>query len=240
MQVNQPVDIGIIGGETLPDKVAERILHLIEEKHLLPGDRLPPERELAEMMGVSRPILREALRALSFMRVIENRRRVGSFITSLKPELLVERLEFVFSLDDSTYLDVLQARKVVEAGLAELAAINITEDEIKQLESCLERSAAVIDDPAQFLQVDLELHSIVSTAARNRILERFMASIVKLGIHSRSRTSQLADVRARTMRDHQVIVAALKAHDPQAASQAMRQHISFVEQRLKESMFKIR
>jgi GntR family transcriptional repressor for pyruvate dehydrogenase complex len=236
--VRDDVDFGTIGRETLPDRIAERILALIEEKHLLPGDRLPPERELAEMMGVSRPALREALRALSMMKIVENRQRAGTYITSLEPEQLVEHLEFVFSLDDSTYLVLLEARKVVEPGLAKIAAGKISDQNIQDLESCLERSLRSFNDPQAFLRTDLELHQIICDIAGNAILSRFMASIVKLGTHSRYRTVMIPDVRDKTIDDHQRIVAALKARDPQLAYQAMTDHLEHVENRLKEEMLK--
>jgi len=81
---NSDVNFGTLQRDVLSEKIVEKLLTLIREKQLRPGDRLPPERELATMMGVSRPSLREALRALSIMRVIENRQGSGTFVTSLK------------------------------------------------------------------------------------------------------------------------------------------------------------
>lgn len=233
-ETTNEVDFGTIERSGLSDRVADRILTLISERHLKSGDRLPPERELALLMGVSRPIIREALRALSYMKVIENRQRAGTFITSLKPEMLVEHLEFVFSLDDSTYLELLRARKVVEPGLAELAAQNISDEELGRLVILDEKSSEQINNPEAFLQTDLELHAIITSAAHNMMLSRFMASIVKISIHSRRRTNTFVDVRQHTINDHHRIVSALRARDPQAARQAMLDHLSAIEQRLME------
>jgi len=228
------VDFGTVEKESLPEKIAERIIKLIQEKHLLPGDRLPPERELAEMMGVSRPILREALRALTVMNIIENRQRAGTYITSLEPEKLVEHLEFIFSLEDNTYLMLLEARKVVESGLAEIAAKKITDDKIKELEGIVEKSSNLIDNPEAFLLADLELHRIISEAAQNPILSRFMTSITRISIHSRRRTSSSTRVREQTVKDHHAIVTSLKMHSPAAAKEAMLTHIQNIEKRLAE------
>ena len=173
------INFGTFDRDPLADKVADRILDLIKEKHLLPGDRLPPERELAEMMGVSRPVLRSALRTLSIMKIVENRHRSGTYITSLEPELLVEHLEFVFELEDPTYLQLVQARKVVEPGLAEMAAQNASEEDIQRLEECLDKTVELINNPHEFLLVDMELHTIISNAAQNFILSRFINSIMK-------------------------------------------------------------
>src|SRR5512146_521879 len=97
---NSMTTFGPFEKDVLPKKIATRLLSLIKEKHLRPGDKLPPERELAVMMQVSRPSLREALRALSIINIIEIRQGDGTYVTSLEPELLIEPLDFVFSLDD--------------------------------------------------------------------------------------------------------------------------------------------
>ncbi len=223
---------GPIKRSGIAEEIAERLLSLIREKHFGPGDRLPPERELAAMLQVSRPSLREALRALSLMNVIEIRQGDGTYITSLEPGLLVQHLDFVFSLDDSTFLDLLEARKIVEAGIVALAAQRITGEQIAALEACLETAAASLDDHQAFLQADLELHQRITEAANNPFLTRFMASIARLGLASRSRTVAIPGIRSHTIDDHRAIVRALKAHDPEAARQAMLRHLDNVEQRL--------
>lgn len=219
--------------DVLPKKISARLLSLIKEKHLRPGDKLPPERELAVMMQVSRPSLREALQALSLMNIIEIRQGDGTYVTSLEPELLVEPLHFIFSLDDTTLLGLFEARKIVEVGLVDLAAQRITAEEIAGLEDCLAKSLQTAEDPDAFLQADLELHKKIAAAARNPVLQRFMDSISQLGLASRARTNYIPGLTKQSALDHQAIVAALKAHDPQAARQAMRQHLDNVEQKLK-------
>jgi len=220
--------------DILSEQIAERLLSMIREKQLHPGDRLPPERELAAAMGVSRPSLREALRALSIMGVIENRQGSGTFITSLKPDLLVQHLDFIFALNDTTFLDLFQARKILEVGLAALAVQNITPLEIDALEGCVSKAATCIEDAEAFLQADLELHELIIAAARNNILALFMGSINNLNIASRRRTSERMETRRQTLEDHRRIVAAIRSGKPQAASQAMRDHLDHVEQKLKE------
>ena len=113
--------------DVLSERIAHSLLNLIKEKQLRPGDRLPPERELAAMMNVSRPSLREALRALQIMNIIDNRQGSGTYITSLEPERLVEHLDIIFTLNDSTFRELFEARKILEVGVAELAAHTITD-----------------------------------------------------------------------------------------------------------------
>ena len=114
--------------DVLSERIAHSLLNLIKEKQLRPGDRLPPERELAAMMKVSRPSLREALRALQIMNIIDNRQGSGTYITSLEPERLIEHLDIIFTLNDTTYSELFEARKILEAGVAGLAARDITDE----------------------------------------------------------------------------------------------------------------
>ncbi|MCL4294846.1 MAG: FadR family transcriptional regulator [Anaerolineae bacterium] len=218
----------------LPKKITTRLLSLIKEKHLRPGDKLPPERELASMMQVSRPSLREALQALALMNIIEVRQGDGTYVTSLEPELLFEPLHFVFSLDDSTLHQLFEARKIVEVALADLAARRITAEEIAGLEACLAQSLQAVEDPDAFLRADLELHKRIVAAARNPIMQRFMDSIGQLGLASRSRTTYIPGLLHHSAEDHCAIVAALKRHDAEAAREAMLDHLNHVEQRLKD------
>lgn len=225
-------EFGPVERTILWEQVAEQLMTMLREKHLRPGDKLPPERELAAMMQVSRPSLREALRALSMMNVLEVRQGAGTFVTSLEPELLVEHLDFVLSLDDSSLLKLFEARKIVEIGIAGLAAQRITDEELAELEAGLERSRETLHHPADFLRADEQLHKSITQAARNPIMSRVIDSISRLLMVSRSRTVEIAGVRERTVEDHRAIVAALKKRDPEAAQQAMLQHLNHVEQGL--------
>ncbi|GCE31013.1 GntR family transcriptional regulator [Dictyobacter alpinus] len=222
----------VIPKSALAEDIVNHLLVLIREKKLRPGDKLPPERELASMLGVSRPSLREALRTLSIMRVVELRHGSGTYVTALEPATLVEHLDFVFSLDDSTYLQLLETRKILEPGICALAAKNITQAEISQLEACIERSKVGPQEHEIYLQADLDIHEIIVQAARNPLLSRFMSSIRSLGRASRERTSILPGVFEQTIQDHQAIISALKAHDPEAAQAAMLTHLEHIEQRL--------
>lgn len=225
---------GVFEKDVLAEKISGRLLSLIADKRLRPGDKLPSERELAAMMQVSRPSLREALRALAMMKIVEIRQGDGTYVTSLQPELLVEHLDFVFRLDDSTFLQLLEARKIVEVGIAALAAERITNEEIAELEACLEKAIRCVGDHQAFLQTDLELHQKITLAARNPILTRQMASITRLGLASRSRTVNIPGVAEKVVEDHRAIVLAIKAHDSEAACQAMRRHLENVETRLEQ------
>lgn len=223
---------GTFKKSAISEDIVESLLSLIRERELRPGDKLPAERELAAMMHVSRPSLREALRALAIMNVIEIRQGDGTYVTSLKPELLMSHLDFVFALSDSAFLELFQARKVLEPGIVAMAAERIDDAELIALEECVDRSLALVDDHHAFLEADMELHERIARAAKNSILAQFMASISQLGKVSRRRTVALPGVTRQSVQDHLAIVAALKERDPAAARAAMLHHLRNVEREL--------
>jgi len=102
------------------------------------------------------------------------------------------------------------------------------------LEVCLVRSADLVEDHEAFLQIDRELHAKITEASRNPILTRFMQSISQLDLAGRRRTADIPGMTAQSLEDHRIIVAALKAHDPEAARQAMLQHLRNVEQKFRQ------
>ena len=218
----------------LAEDIVAQLLLMIREKKLRPGDKLPPERELAVMLQVSRPSLREALRTLSVMRVIDLRQGSGTYVTALEPAVLVEHLDFVFALDDSTYVQLFETRKALEPAICALAAQRINDDELGRLDACLARSLVGSTDYQNYLQADLDLHEIIAVAAHNPLLERFMLSIRSLGKASRIRTSVLPGIIEQTIEDHKAIIQALRDHLPVAAQQAMLTHLEHVELRLKQ------
>ncbi len=223
-----------VSKSAVAEGIVDQLLSMIREKKLHPGDKLPPERDLALMMNVSRPSLREALRALSVMGIIELRHGSGIYVTALEPARLIEHLDFVFSLDDSTYLQLFETRKALEPSICALAAQRITADEMAQLEVCLSRSKMGLTDYEDYLQADIDLHEIIAKAANNPLLQRFMSSLRSLGKASRRRTGALPGVVEQTIQDHQNIIHALGARQPEAAYQAMLIHLEHIEQRLKQ------
>jgi GntR family transcriptional regulator, transcriptional repressor for pyruvate dehydrogenase complex len=220
---------GTVTREAVPQQIVSRLLDLIQQRHLGPGDRLPAERELAASMGVSRSSLREALQALTVLGVTEMRHGTGTYVSSLEPDLLVRHLSFVLSLSDQASDQLFEARKVVEPAMAALAAQRIDDGTLDLLDSCLDRARQAIGDAEAFMETDLELHDAIRVAAENAVLGRFMESIRALGLASRMRTGARRAVHEQTVKDHRAIVAALRARDPEAASAAMHRHLENVE-----------
>jgi GntR family transcriptional repressor for pyruvate dehydrogenase complex len=222
-------DFGSFTRDALPDQIASRVIGLITERRLEPGDRLPPERELAGAMGVSRSSLREALRALSMLGVTEMRQGDGTYLTALDPAALMRPFGLVLSLDDGALTELFEARRLIEPGLAALAAERIDDAKLAALRRCIEDAAGGDDDA--FMRADLELHGLIARAASNSILSRVIESVGGLGVASRRRTNTLPGMRQQSTADHEEIVAALEARDAARAAAAMLRHLENVERR---------
>ena len=211
------------------ERIVENLITLIKTRSLHMGDKLPSERQLCEIIGVSRPILREALKALQVMNIIDIRQGAGAYVKGLEPEDVIEHLDIVFHLDSSLYRDLYEARRVLETAVAGMAALNISDSEIEAVAENIRQAAAHINDEQKFLECDLELHGMIMKAAGNRIIPVFMQSINKLSLLLRQQSNTNPHIRQNTIRDHEGIIQALKRHDPGEAAKAMDRHIANVE-----------
>src|SRR3954466_6283474 len=245
----RPIPFGTVTRDALPDQIAARVIALITERHLKPGDRLPPERELAQAMGVSRSSLREALRALSLLGVTEMRQGDGTYLTALDPDALMRPFGLVLALNDGQLQELFEARRVIEPGLAALAAERIDEPTLDALRAGGSggagggrdgggggggEAAEAVHDEEAFLRIDLELHGLIARAASNSILWHVIGSISGLAAASRRRTTPLPGLREQSVEDHRAIVAALEARDGEAAAAAMLHHLENVRSRTVE------
>jgi GntR family transcriptional regulator, transcriptional repressor for pyruvate dehydrogenase complex len=209
--------------------IVKKLLDLLRDRSLKPGDRLPPERELAEIMKVSRPSLREALKSLETMNIIRMRQGSGAYVNKLEPESVAEHLDIVFNLDSTLYHDLYAARRVLESAIARIAAENITDEELAAIEENVSKAANSVQAPQEFLELDFQLHSLILKASKNRVLPVFIQSINKLNLMMREKTNSVESIRRSTLRDHQKILEALKSKSPEMAAKAMEEHLLNVE-----------
>jgi GntR family transcriptional repressor for pyruvate dehydrogenase complex len=225
-----PLEFGTVTREAVPQQIVARLLDLIQQRQLGPGDRLPAERELAATMGVSRSSLREALRALTVLGVTEMRHGTGTYVSSLEPELLVRHLSLVLALSEHGFDQLFEARKVVEPAIAGLAAERGDAATLDRLDDLVGEAEAAVGDAEAFLLADVALHDAIREAAGNAILGRFMESIATLGLASRRATGARRVLREQALEDHRTIVAALRAGDREGAATHMRRHIEHMEE----------
>lgn len=210
-------------------QAAEAIKGLILSGDLGPGDVLPSERELAGMLGISRPSLREAIRVLSAMNVLESRHGGGTYVTSLDPVLLAQPINFLLKVDSLGMRHLFEVRRVLEVEAARIAAARIGEEALAEIETIVEEATAAIGDPERYAELDFALHTRVVEATENPIYLGLYNSVSEFSLESRRSTAKVQKVRRAAHQSHLRIVAALRAHDPDRAAEAMREHLLAVE-----------
>jgi GntR family transcriptional repressor for pyruvate dehydrogenase complex len=219
------------------DDAISTIKSMIVSGELKPGQRLPPEKELSERLGLSRNSLREAVKSLEIIRVLDVRRGDGTYVTSLEPHLLLEALSFVVDLhQDSSVIEIFEVRRVLEPFAAGLAAEMITEDQLDELAANL---AAVGDETPveQLVAHDLEFHRQVTAASGNAYLSSLLDSMSSGTIRARIwRGITQDDATERTLREHAAILDALRAHDPGRASDELAAHVDGISAWLKSAL----
>jgi GntR family transcriptional regulator, transcriptional repressor for pyruvate dehydrogenase complex len=214
----------------LTDEAIEKIKSMIVSGALRPGDRLPKEPDLAADLGLSRSSLREAVRALAMVNILDVRRGDGTYVTSLAPPLLLEALTFIvdFHRDDSV-LEFLQVRRILEPAATAMAAERIGEGESGTLHGLLD-SLGPEPSVDQLVEADLEFHRRIAAYSGNSVLSSLLETLS--GPTTRARVwrglTQEGAVK-RTVAEHRAILDALTAHDPEAARSWATVHIASVE-----------
>lgn len=218
----------------------EAILHIKEmiiSGELAPGDRLPPEKELSERLGLSRSSLREAVKALEVIRVLDVRRGDGTYVTSLEPRLLLEAMSFVVDLhDDQSVLEIFAVRRILEPAATSLAARNADDDDLAHLREIVE----TVDHAAgveALVEHDLEFHRGIAEAAGNSYLASLIDSLSSHTVRARIwRGITQENAVERTLSEHHAILDAIEAGDAELASALTVVHVSGVEQWLRSAL----
>lgn len=217
-----------IARQTNAEQVVQRILGLIQAGVLQPGQQLPSERELAIKLGVSRPSLREAMRALSMMGALSIRQGGGAFVTSLSSQDLLAPLDFYFSLDQHRLENLFEAQIVLESEVARIAASRISNAQLEQLEVCLRDTEPMLEALLAWFEMDTQFHLLIAQAAENTFLERAVKSVRTLINRNRKATVQTWSSPRASHAEHQKVLAALSKRDPEASAQAMQAHLQRV------------
>jgi GntR family transcriptional repressor for pyruvate dehydrogenase complex len=206
----------------------DEIKGMITRGDLKPGDRLPREADLAARIGLSRSSLREAVRALTLIRILETRQGDGTYVTSLEPDLLLESVGFVADLHQDVG-QILEVRRILEAAATALAAQHISADELATL-AVLVNEMEMATTVEAMVENDLAFHRTIAGASRNVVLASLLESLS-------TRTSRVrvwrgltqAGALEQTRTEHRAIYAALAERRAELASSLMTVHISGVE-----------
>jgi GntR family transcriptional repressor for pyruvate dehydrogenase complex len=216
-------------GQT-PDQVVHHVALLIERGELRPGDRLPPERELALELGVSRPTVRAGLHALAAMGVTESRQGAGTFITGGPPRLGAGPLSFLAALHGFSRDQIFEARKILEVGAAGLAAELGLNDRLAPMAEEVTGMFANISEPQTFLLHDIRFHRAVAGAAGNPVLLALVEMVSSLVWEQRRLTVERAHDLKESAEMHRRIYQAIRDRDPERARKEMTQHLDLARQ----------
>lgn len=219
------------------DEAILKIKDMIVSGELAPGDRLPPEQQLSERLGLSRSSLREAVKALEVIRVLDVRRGDGTYVTSLEPKLLLEAMSFVVDLhDDSSVLEIFAVRRILEPAAAALGAAVITDDSLEQLRAELHAVDATTG-VEELVDHDLRFHRLVAESAGNAYLTSLIDGLSSRTIRARVwRGLTQENAVARTLIEHDAIIQAMARHDPDLARSLMTVHINGIEEWLRAAL----
>lgn len=218
------------------DEAIFKIKEMILSGEIGPGDRLPPEKELSERLGLSRSSMREAVKALEVIRVLDVRRGDGTYVTSLEPHLLLEAMSFVVDLHaDSSILELFAVRRILEPAAVALAALKIDAAAVADLRAQI-RSVSDSTSAEGLVAHDLEFHGAIVAAAGNAYLASLVDSLSGNTVRARIwRGLTEEHAVARTLAEHASIVDALERGDAELAQALTIVHISGVEQWLRDA-----
>ncbi|MGB9620084.1 MAG: FadR/GntR family transcriptional regulator [Armatimonadota bacterium] len=206
----------------LTSQVMEAVKNYIVENNLLPGDRLPTEKELTARLGVSRNILREALKSLEAVGLIEIKVGDGMYVCDFDYSSVVTHISFALSRNEQELQHFIQARLVIEVGAIDLIVERVTDDDIRMLEECNKRveSARSVEERAE---ADLEFHKDLLAIAGNPVLSEFGSFLGRFFMEAQYLTTQ--NHTPVTVSAHRELIAALKNRNAAWAKEVMTRHI---------------
>ncbi|GAB6900721.1 FadR/GntR family transcriptional regulator [Kineosporia succinea] len=221
----------------LTDDAIDKIKQMIISGRLAPGDRLPREADLATQLGLSRNSLREAVRALALINVLDVRQGDGTYVTSLAPGMLTEAISFIVDLQhDGSVLEFLEVRRLLEPAATSMATYRMTDDEVGELAELLD---SLGDSPTVEALVanDQEFHRRIARASGNDVLASLIESVSGRTHRARVWRGLTQDSAvSRTLDEHRAIQLAIAQRQPDVASAWASVHVAGVEQWLRRTL----
>lgn len=218
------------------EQVIEQIKNMIIDGTLKKGDKLPSERELVEHLQVSRTSIREALRALQIIGLVECRQGEGNYIRESFENSLFEPLSMMFMLQKSSSSEIMEIRKIIEVETAALAAQRITDEELKHMKVLLDSINS--NNEVDNVKIDKEFHYKVAKASRNYLIINILNAISSLMDEvikdARRRILVDEDNKEVLFKQHDDIYKGLKSRNPKKASEAMKKHLDFANEYYKD------
>jgi GntR family transcriptional repressor for pyruvate dehydrogenase complex len=219
------------GSASTAEEVVTRLREMIQRGELRSGDRLPPERDLAKLLGVSRPTLRAGIRSLAAVGVLQSRQGAGTFVVDDEgpPSLDSSPLRMMAALRGFTTSEMFEARRALEMAIAGLAAERATGDQMASMAEEITGMFASLDNPEQYLIHDMHFHQTVAAASSNRILTALMNMVATILFDFRRKTVNRAHDLKESAQMHRQIYKAIRERNPEAARNAMHEHLMLAQ-----------
>ena len=209
----------------ISDQITERLQHLVLSDNLRPGDRLPPERQLADMFGVSRNSVREAIKSLEQRGILVSRPGAGTFIVDTSQADLASALGEIFARERHRLDDIFELRLLLEPQITYLAAQRITAEELENLHKIMSDYVRALRAYQPVQGIDQSFHDAIAAATGNQSVILFMEKMHDLMHESRDEALQSPVRSERSLQDHLTILDALGVHDAERAREAMKGHL---------------
>lgn len=224
---------------TLADVVSKQIQGMIVERQLMPNDRLPAERDLAEQLGVSRTVVREAVRSLTAKGLLEVVRGRGGTVVRSPTAATMSEMMALFLRGDERALDyenLIEVRRVLETAIAGIAAERRTPEDLREMQVILDETLKIGNDREAFVKWDMEFHKALARATHNRLFSLLLESVNELMVEMRRLAFRTHGAPARSYRYHSAIFAQISAKKPDGAREAMRDHLVEAEVTLRKAL----
>jgi len=209
----------------LYEEIIKQIQNLIANGSLKPGDRLPPERELAIQLNVSRTAIREALRSLESMGFIESRVGGGTFIKEITLDNVIDPFSSVLTQDKKLIMELIEVRRLLETEIARLAARKINPEKVKAIEKTLSIMETEIESGGIGLEGDNAFHNELAYAAENLAMEKILSMCSELLNTTREAALKSMKDPRIGLKHHREILEAVKAGDEEKAAELMKKHL---------------
>ena len=214
--------------ERLYEQVADYIEELVNSGQLRPGDKLPPERELAETLRVARGVVREAVKVLAARGLVTVRPGLGTYISEVSADAISDQLHRYFRLGNQSHSDLIELRQILEVEFAALAAQRAEAEDLAEMRDAMEEMDRHIDQAQVYIDADQAFHLAIARAARNEMFPLLLDAVGGYLKASRMMIFRAPGAPQRGQEWHRRLITAIERHDAAAARQAMREHMTQV------------
>lgn len=216
---------------SLSDKIITQITDAVVDGQLMPGSRLPPERDLAEQFGVSRTVVRDAIKILAGRGFLQVRHGSGIFVATAEESMVgcLDSLSDALVLQGSGLQDLFDVRKTLEVRTAELAAKLRTPDQVDRLRTLVDEAHEHLDEPEVLNKADAQFHIAIAEASQNLVMVRVMLTLLDLLAKTRLESLSIPGQAKRALEDHELIIKAIEDQDVVRAKEAMLSHLDQTE-----------